>query len=515
MRSQIIGVLFATILVLLPSSPNAGVGFTLQKTLSIPGFSDTILQVRFKDLDGDGTPEILAASRNKYYLYSPARDSVLDSITVVPVDSIETILLEDVDRDSIPDIVLTGTRRFYDYGIVMISGASHYHSAEARGLRRFMSMFNGCVSGPNLAIAQDVNGDGYNELLVSAEVINSTILGGKDFENTVGESLVYYSFPDSVLSDRPIYFDLGFPLPLNGARPSLWLRSSECQYIEGLGYPMSTVGWSNSLLSQNDSLHMVPVPSPPFCANLQSIIQKFEPRASHVDILDSAFTDFLATSQTNYICVGDSLWQERKLLGLYRIDTTLNVTLAWSVDIGTTPYSSFIFLPDLPGYFLAFTDNSVLLFREADGSIKDIVSDVPRGIRLWEYPDADGKVRLVTLRGDSISIYTPDVTTGVDDHNQNGSVPASFTLGNPYPNPFNPSTTVEFNLPKRGEVVVTIFNILGQPVRILAHETLAAGEHSITWDGTNDAGHNVASGVYFCRVETATQRATVKMLLLR
>ena len=85
-----------------------------------------------------------------------------------------------------------------------------------------------------------------------------------------------------------------------------------------------------------------------------------------------------------------------------------------------------------------------------------------------------------------------------------GELPTEFILGNNYPNPFptpaNPSTTISFSLSERSAVTVRVFNILGQEVRTLLNERKFPGRSSVVWNGKNNHGHNVASGIYICVV---------------
>ena len=69
-----------------------------------------------------------------------------------------------------------------------------------------------------------------------------------------------------------------------------------------------------------------------------------------------------------------------------------------------------------------------------------------------------------------------------------------------YPNPFNPSTTIDYILPKDSDVNISIFNIKGQKVRTLVKNSFQKGKHSIVWNGKNDAGKSVSSGVYFYKL---------------
>jgi hypothetical protein len=84
-----------------------------------------------------------------------------------------------------------------------------------------------------------------------------------------------------------------------------------------------------------------------------------------------------------------------------------------------------------------------------------------------------------------------------------------------YPNPFNPTTTISFALPQMGQVTVSVFNSVGQVVRVLNNGVLSAGSHEMVWDGTDNLGHQVSSGVYFYRISAAGLSETKKMLLMK
>jgi len=92
-------------------------------------------------------------------------------------------------------------------------------------------------------------------------------------------------------------------------------------------------------------------------------------------------------------------------------------------------------------------------------------------------------------------------------------------LGHARPNPFNPSTTIEFSLAVEGRVDLRVFDCAGRVVRTLVDAELEAGPHTITWDGTTDTGVRAASGVYFVRMEAAGHmdafHATRKLVLLK
>ena len=93
--------------------------------------------------------------------------------------------------------------------------------------------------------------------------------------------------------------------------------------------------------------------------------------------------------------------------------------------------------------------------------------------------------------------------------------PTEFDLRQNYPNPFNPTTIIEYALPKASEVKIQIYNILGQKVRNLVDETQKAGYKMIHWDGKDDEGKEVSSGIYFYRIVAEDFVKCKKMTLLK
>lgn len=94
-------------------------------------------------------------------------------------------------------------------------------------------------------------------------------------------------------------------------------------------------------------------------------------------------------------------------------------------------------------------------------------------------------------------------------------LPKEVALYPNYPNPFNPATTIRFALPEAMEVTAGIYNIAGQLVRTLFTGRRTAGVHSLMWDGTDDNGQPLASGIYLCRLQAGTHSAVRKMVLVR
>jgi flagellar hook assembly protein FlgD len=93
--------------------------------------------------------------------------------------------------------------------------------------------------------------------------------------------------------------------------------------------------------------------------------------------------------------------------------------------------------------------------------------------------------------------------------------PAGYELGEAYPNPFNPSTTIEYRLPDAGEVELTIYNAAGQSIRRLVQRWQTSGHYAATWDGTDDSGRRVGSGIYSYRLRARHRELTRHLTLIK
>ena len=94
-------------------------------------------------------------------------------------------------------------------------------------------------------------------------------------------------------------------------------------------------------------------------------------------------------------------------------------------------------------------------------------------------------------------------------------LPSGFSLAQNYPNPFNGRTSISYRLPGPGAVELTLYDLLGRPVRRLVSEYREAGSHQASWDGMDDDGRAAASGVYLYRLKTGDQQLLRRLLLVR
>jgi hypothetical protein len=100
------------------------------------------------------------------------------------------------------------------------------------------------------------------------------------------------------------------------------------------------------------------------------------------------------------------------------------------------------------------------------------------------------------------------------DENEDQISPANLLAQN-YPNPFNPETTISFSIAQDDHVEITIYNLRGEKIKVLLREQREAGYYSVIWDGSDDQGNKVASGIYFYSINTSQYSAARKMVMIK
>jgi hypothetical protein len=159
---------------------------------------------------------------------------------------------------------------------------------------------------------------------------------------------------------------------------------------------------------------------------------------------------------------------------------------------------------------------AVLHFTLNDPNLKTIeiapFSDVnPKHELMYVYNEWDNNVP-------TVQSLNPDFqggTISLDSRTPAAELPTDFDLSQNVPNPFNPSTIVEYALPRDAQVNISVYNVLGQHVKTLVDDMQRAGRQTVTWDGTDNSGSSVASGVYFYKIRAGDFSDTKKMVMLK
>lgn len=205
-------------------------------------------------------------------------------------------------------------------------------------------------------------------------------------------------------------------------------------------------------------------------------------------------------------------------LHCYRVSGDGLFSLLWH-RIEIDSFGTYAMPSGLGGRYYATLGSSVLEFDGVnDGEyVACLLPPQPEHlVTLIDDPVTAGKVWVVDI-GSSGELVMSTIELATDESDtEHAPLPELFALSEPFPNPFNPSTTVQFDLPSREHVRMELFNSLGQSVALLADREFVAGSHQIVWDGCDRHGHHAASGIYLIRATTGSGRTrTVKAVLLR
>ncbi len=134
----------------------------------------------------------------------------------------------------------------------------------------------------------------------------------------------------------------------------------------------------------------------------------------------------------------------------------------------------------------------------------------------WTLPYARGNTTAPQRWSIDEVVFCLNQGTGIVGVNGNPTVmPLTYDLGNNYPNPFNPTTEIDYAIPVSNQVSIDLFNSLGQKVKTLVDRYLTAGTYHATWDGTDDFGNAMPTGLYYYKMTSSHFNSVKKMLLLK
>jgi hypothetical protein len=144
--------------------------------------------------------------------------------------------------------------------------------------------------------------------------------------------------------------------------------------------------------------------------------------------------------------------------------------------------------------------------------LKTLLGTKDTVVLLWTVQTKDPANAIVNNIDTSSVQLVRGKITGVESFD---ALPKEFAMDQNYPNPFNPSTSIKFALPKDADVQLKVYDLLGREVRTLVNSDVKAGRHEVVWDGRNELGTQVASGVYLYRITAGSFVSTMKMMMLK
>ncbi|MYC72416.1 MAG: T9SS type A sorting domain-containing protein [Gemmatimonadetes bacterium] len=159
-----------------------------------------------------------------------------------------------------------------------------------------------------------------------------------------------------------------------------------------------------------------------------------------------------------------------------------------------------------------------IVLPEASGGTAPLTYSLSPALPAGLAFDAFTRTIAGTPSAEGATVYTYTVTdaNGATASLALQTLPTAFSLADNFPNPFNPTTTIQYALPQAADVELTVYNVVGQPVRTLVAEHQSVGRYVVEWDATDDSGHSLSSGMYFYRLQAGEEfREVKKMLLLK
>jgi hypothetical protein len=172
--------------------------------------------------------------------------------------------------------------------------------------------------------------------------------------------------------------------------------------------------------------------------------------------------------------------------------------------------------PELYGRYIYADYGTGRIWKFLYNSVTDSISedaelmDSPYSISSFGM-DQNNEMYVVNYSG-SILRFNRTAATGV---NGNETVPSGFILRQNYPNPFNPETSIQYSTPRLSKVSLVIYNSAGEAVRTLVNTTQLAGNYTLSWNGQDDYGMQLPSGVYFYILTSGSFRDSKKMVLVK
>ena len=234
-----------------------------------------------------------------------------------------------------------------------------------------------------------------------------------------------------------------------------------------------------------------------------------------IDVSDPTSPDIVATRTgytTQVVLAGDLLFSATDSLEILDVSASPDLSLVGYYGMSWASL-----------YDMAVSEKCLLL-AQVDAGIEAVDITNPADPELASAYNTAGLALGVAAESDHafiadltslIAMRVPDIT-GVEEPSDHGDLlPDAFRLFQNHPNPFNPSTQIAYNVPHGTDVILSVYNILGQQVRTLVDSYKSAGHHTVEWDGSDSHGDAVASGVYFYRLITPDVSLSRKMLLLK
>ena len=202
----------------------------------------------------------------------------------------------------------------------------------------------------------------------------------------------------------------------------------------------------------------------------------------------------------------------------------INNNLNFNIVSGDTAYAENIVASSKDGAYWDIKLSSK--FKDKNLVVELNKSSIPKDFQIW-FLDKD-RLLSIPIYENKLNILLPQSGNGnyrlivgneefAKKHSENIPLaPLEYSLSQNYPNPFNPSTSINYQLKELSTVTMEVFNILGQKIKVLIDNQVEnPGQYRVIWDGTNQTGNRVATGVYIYRIRANSFVSSKKMILMK
>jgi hypothetical protein len=492
------------------ASQGASIDLIEEYSFQIP-LADTIRQIAFGDIDNDGSPEVLARTDHAFALYSILSDSILFQESYSPDSFVTYVMIGDVNRDQVKDLVVgrsySNQLDSFFFEISAWRGASGYQF-----LGDFPYDIGGGAIDPQFSKIDfirsvDIDNDGANELLFSYDKQYWRFWFWTEWQSD-GYSLLFSHFPDSIMWAKAIGLS-AFTVSQKHESTSVVVSVRTYQGQDFQSYWNHEVHRSGQLTSEGDFVSLAEFFMAKDCGWPSSYYFASRPRCVGHLLGDSSQLEFLNSAYGHQYCEPDYEFTS-DVLQLRRYTPGDTNNLVWErSSLG----GSYTYHPLFPGFFLSLKGSmrkNVTLYRGIDAREMAISSALTAEEAAWNSDFPDNLPRVIERFDNQIRVYVLGISTTVESDEPSDQLPSHFTLGRPFPNPFNAEVSIPLSLPLRADVSVGVFNLLGQKVATLRNGRMNPGEQSVQW---NAEGRS--SGVYIIKAEANGETRTAKVVLLK
>jgi hypothetical protein len=505
---------------------HSAVTFSLQSEITLPD-SVGFLNVTFRDLNGDGHDEVLIDNDELIASYSLASNQTVDyflkkqssqpiryAVGVIDSDS----LLDYVEITSVPDT------DFYHASVIGLIYLSEENFCPSDTIRFYYGVMYGMgeyiIDAIDSAFLKDFDGDGSTELYWRL-VINHIDYDGFPL---VYDEMIYWSFRYSITDDTTTRIDF-YP----NTQDDLY-----CLYDDITPVAVALTSWPSGRCYHSqlscfrislfklvtyieDSLVYVGhfYPGLGCYGDLVIFTRRLLKQCIGDAITESPRFEMLTLEYQSANCVvyyGEEYDTSSYHMICYDLSSPDTIQELWNVEYVENPHIDLIFSDDsIPDSFFTFRDSRIYLHNSVDGAIVDSSETFDPSIRMVSYRavEPDGSRYLIGVDGQTLKFYAIDNPNPVFER-EAVSLPASFSLGDPYPNPYNARLTIPVEMNRKSILTIEAFNILGQKVDGVFSGPVLPGKHEFEWDCDQ-----FPSGIYFISAETSLESATAKAVLIK